>query len=502
MKFSAFVGAAAFILLAVSPLVHAQVWRTAGSDSTGASYELDVSSLRHAGPLVTSWYRMTLAQDQPVKGALFKRFHSELVQRVDDCANGAFADATVAMYSGSGALVGSAVLSPAQLQFEAVAPGSMNQIIQRWTCGEIARRDSLVAGVQASPASQTQWRAFGSDAVNGVQWFYAPDSIKMSDKAVTVVVEGVSNTVSIMTNGPAYKYYYAQDSIDCPDRTLEVLSNDAYEERGELVYTYLSSPGAPARPTRVSPGTIADTLITQICASQTVAPAPQSDTKTGSTSIDSGTAWLGPKGYLITAEHVVDGAVAIAIGQNGEKVGTAVVVVSDPANDIAVLKPKFVGAARFPSLPLADEPAALGEHVFTLGYPAPDLLGADVKMTSGDVSALSGLDVVSNRPDDARLLQISVPVQSGNSGGPLIDDQGRVAGVVLSKADSIGDHELAEDVNFAIKVGYVRDLLAGLPDLGGERTASRAASLTGRVADAEPSVFLIVVETPPDSGSN
>ena len=56
----------------------------------------------------------------------------------------------------------------------------------------------------------------------------------------------------------------------------------------------------------------------------------------------------------------------------------------------------------------------LGQQVFTIGYPAPDLLGSEAKFTEGVVSSLSVLG------GDAGYMQISVPVQPGNSGGPLL----------------------------------------------------------------------------------
>jgi serine protease Do len=69
----------------------------------------------------------------------------------------------------------------------------------------------------------------------------------------------------------------------------------------------------------------------------------------------------------------------------------------------------------------------LGDAVFTIGYPTPDLLGTDPKYTNGTVSALSGLR------GDASYPQISVPIQPGHSGGPLINEEGDVIGVVVAR---------------------------------------------------------------------
>ena len=68
----------------------------------------------------------------------------------------------------------------------------------------------------------------------------------------------------------------------------------------------------------------------------------------------------------------------------------------------------------FDFLEISDFSAKLGDEVFTTGYPNPTTQGSRIKYTEGSISSTSGLQ------DDARLYQISVPVQPGNSGGPLI----------------------------------------------------------------------------------
>ncbi len=72
--------------------------------------------------------------------------------------------------------------------------------------------------------------------------------------------------------------------------------------------------------------------------------------------------------------------------------------------------------------------ARLGLPVFTIGFPAVQLLGAEPKFTSGAISATSGLD------DEAAFLQTTVAVQPGNSGGSLLDLNGEVLGVMFSRA--------------------------------------------------------------------
>jgi S1-C subfamily serine protease len=135
----------------------------------------------------------------------------------------------------------------------------------------------------------------------------------------------------------------------------------------------------------------------------------------------------------------------------------------------------------------------MGDPVFTLGFPHTDLMGKSMKLSDGIVNSLTGYR------DDPRTLQISVPVQSGNSGGPLINAQGEVVGIVAAKLAAAevfrwtGD--MPQNVNYAIKTGYLSLLLTALPanpDFG-IREPVRAP--LGKVAsDVAGSVVLILAE--------
>lgn len=128
---------------------------------------------------------------------------------------------------------------------------------------------------------------------------------------------------------------------------------------------------------------------------------------------------------------------------------------------------------------MASSPPAAGEAVFTIGYPHPTLLGAEAKVTEGIVSATSGLG------GDARMLQISVPVQGGNSGGPLFDMQGQVVGVVVSKLNAAAVFKwtgaLHENVSYAIKVQCLQALLASAPAPPGSGLLQAAPASPGNL---------------------
>jgi S1-C subfamily serine protease len=98
-----------------------------------------------------------------------------------------------------------------------------------------------------------------------------------------------------------------------------------------------------------------------------------------------------------------------------------------------------------------------GDAVIALGYPLSGLLATTANLTVGNVSALAGLG------DDSRYLQISAPVQPGNSGGPLLDASGHLVGIVTAKLDAAlvarftGD--IPQNVNFALKAEVARTFL-------------------------------------------
>ena len=89
----------------------------------------------------------------------------------------------------------------------------------------------------------------------------------------------------------------------------------------------------------------------------------------------------------------------------------------------------------------------VGEDVFVLGYPLTSTMGEEIKLTTGVVSSKTGYQ------GDVSIYQISAPIQPGNSGGPLFDENGDVIGIVSAK------HNGAENVGYAIKASYLRNLM-------------------------------------------
>jgi S1-C subfamily serine protease len=178
----------------------------------------------------------------------------------------------------------------------------------------------------------------------------------------------------------------------------------------------------------------------------------------------------------------------------GDKLYKAKIIKTDSANDIAILKtegqfvPLSIGAAN---------QSRIGDDVFTIGFPAPLIQGFAPKPTKGSINAASGLQ------DDPRFFQISIPVQPGNSGGPLVDERGNVVGIVtstLSPAIALSEGFIPQNVNYAIKARYAIALIDSVPDIRDKLVSPIA--ITTRTAvqlreDTQQGVGLVLVYTLP-----
>ncbi|MGD1088944.1 MAG: serine protease [Verrucomicrobiota bacterium] len=162
-------------------------------------------------------------------------------------------------------------------------------------------------------------------------------------------------------------------------------------------------------------------------------------------------------GYLLTCFHVVNNAASIMVGTT-HGLFPAELVQSDPVKDVALLKV----TGSFTSLPLvSSNTVELGEPVFTIGFPNPNVQGLQPKLTRGDISGLAGAQ------DDPDEYQISVPVQPGNSGGALLDENGNVVGIVAARLSDWAavrtSGMTAQDVNYAVKSSCAEALLDAAP---------------------------------------
>ena len=157
---------------------------------------------------------------------------------------------------------------------------------------------------------------------------------------------------------------------------------------------------------------------------------------------------LSSNGYLVTNYHVVKDADSIYV-QNGKGVSfKAETIYIDPTYDIAVLQindPLFKNLSPLPYT-FKKSNAELGEDVYTIGYPKDDVVYG-----KGYLSSSTGFG------GDSTAYQVSIPVNPGNSGGPLMDSRGNVIGIVSGK------QTLADGAAFAVKSDFVLKSIGNIP---------------------------------------
>ena len=219
------------------------------------------------------------------------------------------------------------------------------------------------------------------------------------------------------------------------------------------------------------------------------APLPADPNAGAGRYVSSGTGFVAAPGRLLTNNHVVEDCQRMVARNAAGETAPARVLATDTDRDLAVLAVRdgFGPPLTFREGP----PVARGEGVVTYGFPLSGLLSSGAILTTGSISALSGLH------DDPHEFQISAPVQPGNSGGPLLDMQGNVTGVVVAKLNAarvaeITDGDIPQNVNFAVKG---TEALAFLREQGVNPSTARSTALTRSAADvggvADPStVFL------------
>lgn len=173
-----------------------------------------------------------------------------------------------------------------------------------------------------------------------------------------------------------------------------------------------------------------------------VSQPPRSEEQDQPRTGGSGTGFfINSEGAMLTNAHVIDGCQAVTI--DGKP---ADIVTVSQTFDLAVVKPRHVEDVSYLSFSRTE--AGLNADITIAGYPLHGLLGG-LNVSRGSVSSMKGLG------GDETSVQISAPVQPGNSGGPVIDRSGNIVGVVVSKldamllADATGD--IAQNVNFAIR---------------------------------------------------
>jgi serine protease Do len=192
------------------------------------------------------------------------------------------------------------------------------------------------------------------------------------------------------------------------------------------------------------------------------------------------------KGYFITSYHMVKNADSVFVTNSILDRASAKLITSDASLDVAIYKIDNIDAIKNLAFPFSfkDNASEIGDKVFTLGYPRRDAVYGE-----GALSAMTGFN------NDTTMYQISIPVNPGNSGGPLMDEQGNVIGVIRGKQSS------AEATGFAIKSNFIKQTIEKLENdslkkdltLVTKKSNLRGLKRSEQIKKIQPFVFNVMV---------
>lgn len=326
----------------------------------------------------------------------------------------------------------------------------------------LVAKDSPASVVENSAPSQknkngtANWKSIGKDEDKEI--FIDTNSIRKIDGLIYVWEKTnffkIQNNLQADSSDGRIVTSMTNIAINCNSHTMALVSKTSKDANGDVIHSIDSGAhklefyGPP-------PESFGDSIINAAC-SEISSPTPssspvinESGSNASSKLSSTGSGFVvSASGYLLTNHHVANGCSNLKIRDSLKIEHDVTVVATDARNDLALLqmiKPVALPAATF----RANGSVEAGENVVALGYPLAGMLASEVNVSFGYVSATAGL------ADDTSMLQISAPVQPGNSGGPLLDQSGNLIGVVVAKLDAIkvakaiGD--IPQNINFAVK---------------------------------------------------
>ena len=177
---------------------------------------------------------------------------------------------------------------------------------------------------------------------------------------------------------------------------------------------------------------------------------------------------------ILTNTHVVRDCDNVSIqGAGDSEITDAEIIAMEHIPDLALLEVISRRTVnRYAIFPRDDYDLKLGEEIMVLGYPAPGIiipiLASEPNVTRGNVSAVAASDLLRN----TNQFQFTAPIQGGNSGGPVLNKEGLVVGVVFASRRGL------QNVNYAVSLGAIREFLQkyDLMDEAGRSAPSTVAT--------------------------
>jgi S1-C subfamily serine protease len=265
-----------------------------------------------------------------------------------------------------------------------------------------------------------------------------------------------------------YKSSVSAQAAQCDARKVALTSVTLYDDAGTRLSESVRTPERWRQEfADVGADGLQARLLQHACAlAKGENPPPPAASAAARTTIGAGVVVSG-EGMVLTNHHVVRECAAISVLDPQKQRTSAKLEGVDIANDLALLKADrtFPAAASFRS----GAPLQAGESVTVVGYPLAAILGFEPNVTFGYVSAVGGLR------GDASRFQISAPIHKGNSGGPILGQDGQVIGIVTAKLDALAVQkrtgDLPQNISFGVRGEIAQSFL--------EKHAARFASGAG-----------------------
>jgi len=408
-------------------------------------------------------------------------------QRRVVCASKEMASVEVKYFDGKDRLVDTQ--RNATLAWNTPKDGTIAEAIVKGVCGV-----EPSASAPSAPQPKEKFTAFSKD--DDEEWSLVNESLAFNGKRFdAVVLRELTKPLTDDKTSKEVKFFFTRVEGDCGRSMLGIVEQKAFDDQGEFVRT-LHVSDSEKQPKQYASGTVAYLLLTTVCSSKgyqvtaskagsasakSKEPAPSQQRAARS----SGSAFaVTATGHLLTNNHVVKDCETLAVSAPGVAPARGRVIARDDRNDLALVQAPLATPtyAAFRTSPMRP-----GESIVALGFPLKGVLANEVNVSTGTVSALAGI------ANDTSKLQISAPIQPGNSGGPLLDSTASISGIVVEKLDALAmarsSGTIPEGIAFGIKselaVLFLRS--AGveprmapltLPRLDGVEVAQRGRPMT------------------------
>lgn len=327
-----------------------------------------------------------------------------------------------------------------------------------------------IAGPEAAAAEGGGWEFVASGG--GIKAYLDPVSVYRDGEYVRARIR-VEYEAERESPDKRYKFRAAENgqAMLCEARKGANVTTTLFDAAGKQLATSSRKREDWAGLMKEIPaGSVQEKILGKACALAGVGTrAGEAGKPAGTVSVGSGVVVAGD-GMVLTNQHVVEGCAQIAIVDTDKNRAPAKLVAADAKNDLALLR----ALKPFPKVATLRQGVQIqaGESVTVVGYPLVDILGAEPNVTFGYVSATAG------PKGDTSSFQISAPVHKGNSGGPILDQNGNLIGIVASKLNALAvarsSGDLPQNISFGIK-GEVAQLFLSTQNVrfqGGAASAS------------------------------